>query len=69
MRGLTIAAGAMLAFGAKKLLGYLRRKAGRRTQREALQTWEAEGGAVPVSRSRTAAQVPPSPDPDRAIGR
>jgi hypothetical protein len=69
MRGFTILAVATLTLGAKHALGYLRRKGGRRAQREALQTWEGEGGAVPVSRSTTAAQVPPAPDPDRAIGR
>jgi hypothetical protein len=32
-----------------------------RERREALQTWEAEGGAVPIGRSQTtASQVPPA---------
>ncbi len=65
-RGLTILAAATLTVGAKHLLRYLRRNGTRRAQREALQTWEGEGGAVPVTRSTTAAQVPPLRGADRA---
>jgi hypothetical protein len=60
-RRLTILAAATLALAAKHFLQYAGRKGTRRAQREALQTWEGEGGAVPVSRvSTTAAQVAPT---------
>ena len=61
MRGLEILAVAALALGARHILQYAAYKHGRRDHREALQTWEAEGGAVPTSRTRTAMQVSPIP--------
>ena len=61
MRGLEILAIATLALGARHILNYVVRKDGRHEHREAVQTWEAEGGAVPTSRTRTAAQVSPMP--------
>ena len=61
MRELEILAVAMLAFGAAHFLKYLSRKEERREQGGAVQAWEAEGGAVPTSRTRTAAmEVKPS---------
>ena len=61
MRGLEILAAATLACGAMQILQYAARKRGRSEQREALQTWETEGGAVPTSRTGTAAtQVRPA---------
>jgi len=49
----SIALLALLTLGAcaKHLLGYAAHKRTRREQREAVHTWEAEGGAVPVGRS------------------
>jgi hypothetical protein len=68
-RGLTILAAATLALGAEHFLRYLGRNGTRRVQREALHTWEGEGGAVPVTRSTTVAQVPPlAHDGDAALG-
>ena len=62
MRGLEILAAATLALGASHILQYAARERGRSEQREALQTWETEGGAVPTSRSGTAGmQVRPMP--------
>ena len=55
MRELEILAVATLAFGAAHFLKYLARKHDRREQRGAVQAWEAEGGAVPTSRTRTTA--------------
>ncbi len=37
-------------------------RAQRSERREALHSWEAEGGAVPVSPTTIAAQVSPAPD-------
>ena len=53
---------ALLAFGAgvRQILGFAARKRALRERREAIQTWEAEGGAVPVGHSQTtASQLPP----------
>ena len=54
---LTIIALVGLALGARSLLSYLSRKAAPRS--DPLQTWENEGGAVPVAPNRTAAQTAP----------
>ena len=54
-RALEILAVTTLALGAAHILNHVVRKRGRREQRVALQTWEAEGGAVPNLRTRTAA--------------
>ena len=62
MRTLDIVAAAVLAWGMRGILQSIRASAVRRDRREALQTWETEGGAVPVSPSTTAAQVSPPPD-------
>jgi hypothetical protein len=51
-----------LAVAAREILRVNRLRHEKRHRREALQTWEHEGGAVPVSRSATAAQVSPAPD-------
>jgi len=47
-----------LAVGVGFLLRQTRRE--RMKQPDPIQTWEAEGGAVPVAPNRTAAQVEPS---------
>jgi hypothetical protein len=62
MRTLDIVAAAIVALGLRQLRRARKVRADRRERRESLQTWEAEGGAVPLSRSATAAQVSPSPD-------
>jgi hypothetical protein len=68
--GLTLLAAATLTVGALQFLDYVKSRGKRRAQREALQTWEDEGGAVPVSRSTTAAQVGREPrEVDPAIHR
>ena len=61
MRTLDIVAAAAVALFIREILRTGRLRADRRQRRESLQTWEAEGGAVPVSRSATAAQVSPPP--------
>ena len=55
MRELEILAVAALALGASHVLNYLARQRDRREQRGAVQAWEAEGGAVPISPTRTTA--------------
>jgi hypothetical protein len=62
MRTLDIVAAAAVALGIREILRTRRARADRRDRRESLQTWEAEGGAVPLLRSATAAQVSPPPD-------
>jgi hypothetical protein len=62
MRTLDVVAAATVALGLREMLRTSRVRAIRRERRESLQTWEAEGGAVPLSRSTTAAQVSPPPD-------
>lgn len=57
----TLVAFAGLALGVCHILGYLGDKAHR--QADPVQTWEGEGGAVPVTPNRTAAQVGPSETP------
>jgi hypothetical protein len=57
-------AAALAALTAGWLAGWRRARARRRQQRplaqpHALQTWEGEGGGVPVAEHRTAAQVSP----------
>lgn len=61
----------LLAFGlaAQNLRDYARYRRARREQRRALQTWEAEGGAVPTGPTTTAAQVTPSTLPEAAPNR
>ena len=59
-RGIALLALLALGAGARQLLGYAARKRALRDRREAIQTWEAEGGAVPVGPSQTtASQIPP----------
>jgi hypothetical protein len=62
MHALDIVAAATVLLGLREILRVGRVRADRRERRESLQTWEAEGGAVPLSRSATAAQVSPPPD-------
>ncbi len=62
MHALDIVAAAAVALALREILRTNKVRADRRDRREAVQKWETEGGAVPVSRSVTAAQVSPSPD-------
>jgi hypothetical protein len=57
----TLVALAGLALGVRHILGYLSDKAHRPS--DPLQTWESEGGAVPVTPNRTAAQIGPHETP------
>jgi hypothetical protein len=50
-----------LAFGVRDFIEFLGRRRSR--DREALDSWETEGGAVPVAPNRTAAQVWPHQAP------
>lgn len=67
-------AAALAALAAGWLAGWRRARARRRQQRPlaqppALQTWEGEGGGVPVTEHRTAAQVNPcAPDTGNDAG-
>jgi hypothetical protein len=65
MRTLDLMAAATLALGVRAILRKGAARSERTQRREAIQTWEDEGGAVPVSRSATAAQVSPPPDAAR----
>jgi hypothetical protein len=56
---LTFAALAGVICGARHFLNFLSRKSKRRLARKKLEVWEGEGGAVPVARTRTAAQISP----------
>lgn len=60
MRMLDVVAVGAVALAVREIMRTPRVHADRRVRREALQTWEAEGGAVPVSQSTTAAQVSPA---------
>jgi hypothetical protein len=56
------------ALGARHVYTFMNRHGKARSLQRRLELWEGEGGAVPVSRRRTAAQVSPlreSPHADR----
>jgi hypothetical protein len=55
----TIAAFAGLVCGARHFLNFLNQKSKTRLARKKLEVWEGEGGAVPVAKTRTAAQISP----------
>jgi hypothetical protein len=56
---LSLAALGGLVCGARHFLNFLSENDKKRLAREKLQVWEGEGGAVPVARARTAAQISP----------
>lgn len=56
---LTIAAFAGLIAGVRHFLNFLSEKDKKRLTEKKLEVWEGEGGAVPVAKTRTAAQVKP----------
>jgi hypothetical protein len=59
LRELDLVALAVVALGALHILRYRAGRDVRRQRRVALETWETEGGAVPVGPSPTAAPIPP----------
>ena len=50
---------AALVLGGRHFYRYLNKKKKSRLQQAKLEVWEGEGGAVPVTRGRTAAQITP----------
>ena len=60
-RVITSLAIATLALGGRHIYRYLNSKRKNRLQQAKLEVWEGEGGAVPVARGRTAAQITPRP--------
>jgi hypothetical protein len=60
---LTLGAITGLGFGVCHFLRFLKTKQMGRLQARKLEVWEGEGGAVPVARGRTAAQVRPRKRP------
>jgi hypothetical protein len=60
---LTLAAFGALVAGARHFLNFLNEKNKNRLQEKKLEVWEGEGGAVPVAKTRTAAQVRPKKRP------
>ena len=56
---LTLAAFGGLAYGARHFLNFMNQKKKNRLQQKKLEVWEGEGGAVPVAKTQTAAQVRP----------
>jgi hypothetical protein len=58
---ITSLAVATLAIGGRHFYRYLNNKKKNRLQRHKLEVWEGEGGAVPVTPHRTAAQIAPRP--------
>jgi hypothetical protein len=62
MRVLDVIAAGAVVLAVREISRLVKVRSDRHDRREALHTWEAEGGAVPVSRSTTVAQVSPPPD-------
>lgn len=60
---LTLAALGGLACGARHFLNFMNHKKKNRLQEKKLEVWEGEGGAVPVAKTRTAAQIKPRKRP------
>lgn len=56
---LSFAALAGFAVGARHFFMFLKEHEKNRIQEKKLEVWEAEGGAVPVAATKTAAQVRP----------
>ena len=50
-----------LVFGARHFLNYLSEQRKNRLTAKRIEVWEAEGGAVPLHKRRTAQQVSPRP--------
>ena len=58
-RAILTVALATLLLGGRHFYRYLNSKKKSRLQKAKLEVWEGEGGAVPVARGRTAAQIAP----------
>ena len=56
---LTLAAFGGLACGLRHFFNFMNQKTKNRLQEKKLEVWEGEGGAVPVAKTQTAAQVRP----------
>lgn len=63
-RYFTVIALVGVALGARHFLGHRSRRNAQRT--DSIQTWESEGGAVPIASNRTAAQIAPYEAPSNA---
>jgi hypothetical protein len=60
---LTLAAFGGLACGVRHFANFMNHKTKNRLQEKKLEVWEGEGGAVPVAKTKTAAQVKPKKRP------
>lgn len=60
---LTLAAFGALVTGVRHFLNFMNLKNKNRLHEKRLEVWEGEGGAVPVAKTRTAAQVKPKKRP------
>ena len=60
---ITLSAFAGLYAGVRHFLNFMNHKNKNALQEKKLEIWEGEGGAVPVAKSRTAAQVKPRKRP------
>lgn len=60
-RVITSLAVVTLALGGRHFYRYMNNKKKNRLQQTKLEVWEGEGGAVPVTPHRTAAQIAPRP--------
>jgi hypothetical protein len=60
---LTLAAFGGLACGGRHFLNSMKQKKKNHLQEKKLEVWEGEGGAVPVAKTQTAAQVRPGKRP------
>jgi hypothetical protein len=67
----TVSAFAGLYAGVRHFLNFMNQKNKKALQKKKLEVWEGEGGAVPVAKTRTAAQVKPRKRPSaspRGVG-
>ena len=60
---LTLAAFGALVTGARHFLNFMNQRKKNHLQEKKLEVWEGEGGAVPVAKTQTAAQVRPQKRP------
>jgi hypothetical protein len=60
---LTLAAFGALVTGARHFFNFMNQRKKNRLQEKKLEVWEGEGGAVPVAKTQTAAQVRPRKRP------
>ena len=63
-----LAAIAGFGFGVRHFFMFLKDKNKSRLTEKKLEVWEGEGGAVPVAKTRTAAQVRPKKRPPASPG-